>query len=464
MSPTLDSWLMVHTLYLVGKLVGKFRQWILPPHWCKQGYEVASFQGVPLCRLPGGADDAHGQFQYTVRSVQDVICSSSNISWTVFSPSCPVLQCVVWFHTSDMASLLDIILQSPIQEALVSNLPLGDLLNLSKTNSIVRAALHGFNFGRSDQGLLSFGRSRPALRIGQHNTSYWKNLKSKSLLLCSELHHVRGEKVRGCRMCSMPVCEACIIKASFGKRNERTFWNRIRSLCPDCYEVENGVKILPYHFDPKEKMCICTTKDAHLCIKCKTKRKLEARENLDQCHGEGCLKAQEGGFLGRVCLWCNLQLPNNHDRAAARREYDSRHLLARSYSTYERPSDGHWAEQEALWDSSPYKAKARPLDLFEEQQQWMLSVVSARRSLTRDAAEEERWRRSESLRRLETFNPPPLLRRQRTTPIPESVTWRDTDSIAPTLVERDYWESLDPPAYVAPGHSLDNDNNIPEQK
>ena len=369
-----------------------------------------------------------------------------------------------------MASLLDIVLIIPIQEALVYRLSLGDLLNLSKTNSIFRAALHGFNFGRQYQGILPFAPSRPALRINQHNTFHWKNSKSRSLLLCSEPHHVRGEKVRGCRMCSMPVCEACVIKASFGKRNERTFWNRTRSVCPDCYDTGNvrgenlmtkdGVKIFL-----NLKRCICTAEDGHLCDKCKMNQKFDAREERNQCHGEGCLRAKEGGFAGRVCLWCNLRLSYGHDRAAARREYDSKHLLARSHSSYERPSDEQWSKEEALWESSPLKAEAQQLGLFEEQRQWVLSEVSARRSLTTDAAEEERWRKSESLRRSETFSPPPLLQRQRrTTPIPESVSWRDTDSIAPTLVEREYWESSDPPDYSAPGHSLDNDNSIPEQK
>ena len=362
-----------------------------------------------------------------------------------------------------MASLLDIILMRPIQEALVYKLPLGDLLNLSKTNSTFRAALHGFDFGRQDQELLSFAHSRPEIRIGQHNTLYWKHCKSRCLLLCSEPHHVRGENVRGCRMCSMPVCEACIIKASFGKRNQRTFWNRTRSLCPDCYKLgnvhrerlmeENGVKILPTHFDPEEPMCICTAKDGHLCNKCELKQKLDARENLDQCHGEGCLRAKEGGFAGRVCLWCNLRLSDDHDRAAARRDYDSRHLLARSHSSYERPLDEEWAEREEIWDSSPHEAKPRPLDLFEEQRQRVLSEVSTRRKLTIDTAEEERWRRSESFRGPEAFKRPHPLLRQRATPIPESASWQDTDSMAPTLVERDYWESSDSPDYSAPSHS-----------
>ena len=43
-----------------------------------------------------------------------------------------------------MGSLLDILFSYPILESLVSVLPLGDLLNLSKASSKFRAALHGF--------------------------------------------------------------------------------------------------------------------------------------------------------------------------------------------------------------------------------------------------------------------------------------------------------------------------------
>jgi len=259
---------------------------------------------------------------------------------------------------------------------------------------------------------------------------------------------VRGESIRSCRVCSMPVCEACIFKSSFGKWDERTFSNRTRSLCPDCYNL------------PGERLCICTAKDGHLCIECKTKQKYHAEENLNQCHGEGCSKTKEGGFAGRVCLWCDRRLPSENNRATARRDYDLRHLLARSHSMYEHSSDDNIVDPASRAShATPYKAKARLLDPIEEERQRLLSNVSARRSLTADAAEEERWRRSESLRRSETFKPPPPIRRQRTTPAMNSKSWRDTDSIAPTLVERDYWEASDPPEY-----SLDIHRPDPEQK
>ncbi len=341
-----------------------------------------------------------------------------------------------------MNSLLGIILIHSIQDSLLDSLPLGDLFNLSRTNSSFRAALHGFEFERRDQELLSSAQSRPPLHLGHHDTPHWKNCKTKSLLLCSEARHSRGEKIGGCRVCSMPVCEACIIKSSFGKRDERTFSNRTRSFCPDCHNfgnVHGDIKLkedcteyLPSYLNLGKSLCICTAKDGHLCIQCKTMQNCNTKERLERCHGKGCSRAKEGGFAGRICLWCDRRLPSENDRATARRDYDLRHLLARSHSTYEHPPDGN----------------VRPPDPIEEERKRLLNHISARRSLTADAAEEARWHRSESLRRSETFNPPPPIRRQWTTPAVNSGEWRDTDSIAPTLVERDYWEASDPPDYT----------------
>ena len=338
-----------------------------------------------------------------------------------------------------------------------------------------RAAFHGFHFESHDQKMLSSTQSRPPIFIGRHDTIHWKSCKSRSLLLCFEPHHVRGENVRGCRVCSMPVCEACIIKSSFGKWDEGMFSNRTRTLCPDCYEPGNvpgeilskgtGVTSEPPHYNPREPGCACTAKDGHLCITCMAKQRFDAKKNLDQCHGEGCSRAREGGFAGRVCLWCDRRLPGENGRATERRGHDLRHLLARARSMYERPSDDEIldpAKQAVSWDYSKatsYKARTQPLDPVEEERLRLLSDVSVRRSLTANAAEEERWHRSEILRRSETFNAPPSIRRQRTTPAMYSTTWRDTDSIAPTLVERDYWEASDPPDY-----SLGNNNPSPEQK
>ena len=331
-----------------------------------------------------------------------------------------------------MASLLELLCAYPILENLVAVLPLGDLFNLSKTNSTIRASLHGF----SDLSLTkpsSLNTMRPALFIGRHNTSYWKNLKAKSPLCCSERQHTRGDNVKGCLMCSMPVCEACIIKASFGKRDENTFPNRTRSLCIECLNSRNSRREsllkgqerntrTPYVLCTE---CICTAKDGHLCLACKTKQNSDFRSSNNQCYI--CTESKSDGFGGRVCLWCNLPLPRERSRAESRRDYDARHLLACRFFSYDQPreegADGITdpAVQEVVWASyaftppalertiSSKNAKIITRDRFEDARKRELEVVSERRQSTASTAEDERWRRSEAFRCSELMcrAPPP---------------------------------------------------------
>ena len=323
-----------------------------------------------------------------------------------------------------MASLLELLRSYPILESLVAVLPLGDLFNLSKTNSAVRAALHGFSYKILQKPSL-LKAVRPALSIGRHNTSHWKNMKAKSLLCCSEPQHSRGYKVKGCVMCSMPVCEACIIKSSFGKRDENTFPNRIRLLCVECFNSGNPhqesslaeKKTIRQTSSLIRSECICTAKDGHLCFRCKTKQnsKLDGRKN--QCYGIGCSKLKLDDLGRRVCLWCDLPLPRERSRAESRRDYDARHLLARRHSSLDEKPEVDVidkAEQEAIWASSnctsscstgvpsPMNTNVKDHDRFEVDREWELERVSERRQLTASAAEEERRRRSETLRRSES--------------------------------------------------------------
>ena len=330
-----------------------------------------------------------------------------------------------------MASLLELLYAYPILENLAAVLPLGDLFNLSKTNSTIRAALHGFS-DKPHKIPSSLRAVRPTLFIGRHNTSHWKNLKARCPLCCSEPQHTRGSKVKGCLLCSMPVCEACIIKASFGKRDENTFPNRTRSLCVECFNSGNPHRdtlwdgedaIIEASYSMRTE-CVCTAKDGHLCLRCKTKQNSNRNSEMNQCHGIGCSGSKSEGFGGRVCLWCDLPLPRERSRAESRRDYDARHLLARRHSSYDQaPEEGAEddiidpAEQEAVWASSafipsaseramsPRKtksiAKSIARDPFEGARRRELEGVSERRQLATSTAEEERWRRSETLRRSE---------------------------------------------------------------
>ena len=321
-----------------------------------------------------------------------------------------------------MASLLQLLCAYPVLENLVAVIPLGDLFNLSKTSSTIRMVLHGFpvNFVKKPSSL---GAVRSALSIGRHDTSHWKNLKAKSPLCCSEIQHTRGANIKGCLMCSMPVCEACIIKASFGKRDENTFPNRTRSLCVECFD--SGTPHQAAMFSGEEKIalpsylmrgeCVCTAKDGHLCLRCKTKQNSELETRHNQCYGQGCSKSILDDFGGRVCIWCDLPLPPERSRAESRRDYDIRHLLARTHSSYDQSPEEEtllgFGEEEEVWASSTStssasgtmtpnkKVRAFAHDRFEAKRRQELEEVSERRQFTASALEDERWRRSENLRR-----------------------------------------------------------------
>ena len=364
-----------------------------------------------------------------------------------------------------MASLLELLCAYPILENLVAFLPLGDLFNLSKTSSTIRVILHGFSivFVKKSSSLRA---DRPALAIGRHDTSYWRNLKAKSPLCCSENQHVRGANVKGCLMCSMPVCEACIIKASFGKRDENTFPNRTRSLCVECFDSGNPhqaatlngeeTATLPPYLMRTE--CVCTAKDGHLCLRCKTKQnsKLETRHN--QCYGIGCSKSISDDFGGRVCTWCDLPLPRERSRAESRRDYDMRHLLARTHSSYDQSPEEYtlldFGEEETVRTSatstssapgmltSTKKMKAFAYDRFEDKRRMELKKVSERRQNTASALEDERWRKSETLRRSGSMcraPPPTRIQRPNFSLAAANSTGSHSDSTVSSIVPVDDW-------------------------
>ena len=201
----------------------------------------------------------------------------------------------------------------------------------------------------------------------------------------------------------MPVCEACIIKESFGKRDEKTFQHRTRTLCSDCYDskiphIEQTFKSRMKGKDAILPTCICTPKEGHLCLRCKIEQRSKLAAKLATCYGQGCTRTQPGGFPGRVCLWCNLRLPGNRSRAEARRDYDARHILARSHSSYEHPVD---EQREQIWR-------------LEQERCRVLNNLSDRRRDTVETAEDARWDRTEALRRFDsTFYPPPPVISQR---------------------------------------------------
>ena len=232
-----------------------------------------------------------------------------------------------------MPTLSTILSCYPILETFLSALPLGALLNLSKVNLELRIILHNFQYDPHNGGISKSPEECPDLHIQKHQTPSWVHFKSLCLLECSEPHHTKGQNPRGCRMCSMPVCEACIVKSSFGKK-ENTFQTRRRYLCKECWISGNphvgqippsGSLALEYE---RSELCRCTAKDGTLCLRCKDQQNLEAEQKHAHCAGTGCSnEVDERNSAGRICLWCSCVLPGQRSMEESYKIYDSRYLF-----------------------------------------------------------------------------------------------------------------------------------------
>src|SRR5271156_1867738 len=135
-----------------------------------------------------------------------------------------------------VSNLHAVIAPWPIATNLVEYLPAGDLLNLARTSTSLRAALHDFEPPEAlvEDELLSLVRK--SLNIGDHQTRHWRKLKDKAPFQCASPGHTKGAQPRPCKYCSRPICEACIVRASMAKPSEGTFRNRCRYLCKGCWD------------------------------------------------------------------------------------------------------------------------------------------------------------------------------------------------------------------------------------
>ena len=161
----------------------------------------------------------------------------------------------------------------PVADALAKVLPAGDLLTLARTSSPLRASLHGFPLPLEATNVEA---ARPPVRdsiyIGLHQTPIWRSLKGVALFDCSSRTHTKGSKPRPCRLCSKPICEACIVRDSFAHRNENTFKHRTRSFCLPCWQSGNLSKSMRYSAssqqqpEPDTSHCVCTLKEGRMAV------------------------------------------------------------------------------------------------------------------------------------------------------------------------------------------------------
>jgi hypothetical protein len=257
-------------------------------------------------------------------------------------------------------TLLSVVRQWPVASNVAQYLPAGSLINLARTSTSLREILHGFEsrstselhthiwsdsriFTSSEDANKDAGPSNEVLHIGAHRTAYWEGLKRLAPFTCSSKSHTKGEKTKSCRYCSMPICESCVVKHSFGK-NENTSKNRCRFMCQRCWDTGNVRKERRYSgrvsaagaYSYKSaaadrEFCICTTKDGWVCKDCKEKQNTDARvDGTKVCFGQNCaMILGEDKDRRKICLWCDKPVPRGRASMESRIAFDHKMRDAR---------------------------------------------------------------------------------------------------------------------------------------
>ncbi|ERF75148.1 hypothetical protein EPUS_06188 [Endocarpon pusillum Z07020] len=275
--------------------------------------------------------------------------------------------------SANSPTLLDVVRHWPVASNLAQHLPAGSLINLARSSTSLRGILHGFDTSRiaeaqsdSPSGIgppsedaTQISRPRKVLYIGSHRTPYWEGLKRSAPFTCSSRTHTKGDKTGSCRYCSMPICESCVVKHSFGK-NENTFKNRCRFMCKRCWDSSNVQKQRRYsgragavdeysHRSAAQArvFCICTSKDGWVCNECKEKQNMDARaDGTRVCHGQNCGNILEDDKDRRkICLWCDKPIPRGRASMESRIAFDQKMMDAREREFSSQLAD--WEEYES---------------------------------------------------------------------------------------------------------------------
>jgi hypothetical protein len=268
-------------------------------------------------------------------------------------------------------TLLSVVSQWPVASNIAQHLPAGSLINLARSSTSFREILHGFGAPSTSEAHThssSGSRSRTLLQdannkdvwpgnrvldIGAHRTPYWEGLKRLAPFTCSSRSHTKGDKTRSCRYCSMPICESCVVKHSFGK-NENTFKNRCRFMCQRCWDTGNVRKEQRYSgrvggagedsyrsAAVTRQFCICTSKDGWVCNDCKEKQNMDAKvDGTKVCFGQNCaLILGEDKDRRKICLWCDKPVPRGRASMESRIAFDHKISDARGREISSRLAD-----------------------------------------------------------------------------------------------------------------------------
>lgn len=247
-------------------------------------------------------------------------------------------------------TLLSIIRHWPVAINIAEYLPAGSLINLARSSVSLRQALHGFEVSSSLELTVTSDvgphtttndpkqvvRPYKDLYLGAHRTPYWEGLKRAARFTCSSRTHTKGTKTRSCLHCSLPVCETCIVKDSFGKK-ENTHKNRCRFMCKCCWDAGNVRKDRRYSGTSSaadsasyksqanaRQYCTCTGKDNWLCKDCKEKQNMDGEEKGTKvCLGQDCETILEHDKdRRRICLWCDKPVPRAWAIIESKRLFD----------------------------------------------------------------------------------------------------------------------------------------------
>lgn len=153
---------------------------------------------------------------------------------------------------------------------------------------------------------------------------------------CSEPLHTKGSSTKPCRICSTPVCDGCIVKASFSKEEVTLHMCRAYK-CIECWISRKPLRdrrTAGSVDEDNDNFCICSTQDKWLCLECKHIRRRFSESHVIQCEGRECSTIMESAcYGGIICLLCGLE--TRPGREISHREYDSIHLSARFFTTLE---------------------------------------------------------------------------------------------------------------------------------
>ena len=250
-------------------------------------------------------------------------------------------------------TIVDVLSPWPAAASIASCLSGTDLINLSRSNARLRAALHGFTVPE-DALVPGIEGVRTSLNIGFHQTRYWRHLKRQASKTCLFGEHKQEYEIKSCNGCSLVICRACVYRASMQKNPGQPMKTRFRYLCQSCWINGNphkrkrfahvpGLNVVPgpnparYLFEPgNDEFCHCSAMDLWLCSGCRKTQNGEFVESAStRCFGEGCDAALDVDKDRRsICVLCDKQTQRKWATNEERTVYDERRMAA--YAAAER--------------------------------------------------------------------------------------------------------------------------------